>query len=104
MTTPPDPPSGWDFSWLQLRYNSLCLTAALVPLAWWRHAIQACAVEQSPQAAFGLSFLALAGTAALSRWRRSWPCRVALWTAVLGFATTPAALTGALAFLTGALL
>lgn len=106
MTTPPEPQSapGWDFSWLRLRYNALCLATALVPLGWWRHAIHACAVQQSPQAAFGLSFLALAATGALDRWRRSWPCRVALWIAVLGLLTTPAALSGALAFLTGALL
>lgn len=94
----------WSFAWARPRYNAICCGLALVPLGYWRHAIHTCAVEQSTQAAFGLSFLALAGTALLDRWRHSWPCRIALWLALLGLATTPAALTGALAFLTGATL
>jgi hypothetical protein len=98
------PPTGshWDFRWMQPRRNLLCCGIALLPLGGWRDVLHSCAVEQSTQAAFGLSVMALVAALALDHYRRARWTRTALWLAVLGLATTPAALTGALAILTGA--
>jgi predicted permease len=93
---------GWSFAWMQPRRNALCCGLALLPLGAWRDVLHACAVQQSAQAAFGLSLLALVAALALDHYRRARWTRTALWLAVLGLATTPAALTGALAILTGA--
>lgn len=97
----PEPEQHWDWSWLRLRYNGLCLGIALLPLGYEREALHACAVEQSPQAAFGLAFMILLVAIAMDRWRPSWRARTALWLAILSLATTPAALSGALHILTG---
>ena len=96
--------SGWSFAWMHPRRNALCCGLALVPLGAWRNVLHACAVQQSPQAAFGLALMALVGALALDHYRRARWTRAALWLAVLGLATTPAALSGTLAILTGATL
>ena len=95
-------PSRWSFAWARPRYNAVCCGFALLPLGYWRDALHACATQQSPSAAVGLSVMALALTALADRWRRSWHWRTALWLAVLGLATTPTVLLGALTYLTGA--
>lgn len=89
---------------MQPRKNALCCSVAVLPLAWWRHVLHLAAVQQSPQAAFGLSAIALITTFALDHYRRARWTRTALWLALLGLATTSAALTGALSILTGATL
>ena len=100
------PPSAahWDFRWMQPKRNLLCCAVAVLPLGGWRGVLHACAVQQSPQAAFGLAFMALAAAIALDHYRRARWTRTALWLTVLGLATTPAALTGAVNILTGATL
>lgn len=99
---PPSADPGWSFAWMQPRRNALCCTVAVLPLGWWRHVLHLAALQQSPQAAFGLSVLALTAAVALDHYRHARWTRTTLWLAALGLLTTPAALSGALAILTGA--